>query len=79
MHPFIEVPIYCNTPNSSTLKDLGIESTMDQYEIRQGYLNMDKVLAFYPSNEIPDETIVHCDGDTFSVALSMDRFLKIIG
>jgi hypothetical protein len=75
---FIELPIYCHTDATTELKDLGIKSSMDDYSIRTGCINADRVQAFYESDAERVETILHVDGDTFSIALPYNKVKEVL-
>lgn len=70
---FGEFPIYCHTDNTYSTKQLGIEPDHDDYDIREGSINVDHILGFYPDKQ-NENTIVEIDGQTFEVAMTYSAF-----
>lgn len=75
---WIEVPIFCNTNKTSEFKDLGIECNYDDFEIRMGMIDVDKIIGFYPTSK-NETTIIHLlSGESFEVNVKYSVFKNIL-
>lgn len=75
---WIEVPIFCNTVKTSQLKDLGIETNDEDFEVRTGLIDADKIVGAYPDGQNKTTIINVLSGDTFELDLSFNEFKKLL-
>lgn len=69
MAKWIEVPIFCNTKKTSALKELGLEVNDEDFEVRIGMINADKITGFYPDYNA-NSTVIHLtNGESFEIDL----------
>jgi hypothetical protein len=73
---FIEVPIVCNNPEMSALKELNIPIDGDMYDVRMGKINVLLLQAYYPDDK--GKVICSVGGEEFSVDLPYNEFDKLI-
>lgn len=74
---WIEVPIVCNTDETSSKIGLGLDVDDSEYDIRTGCVNMDKIIGFYPS-ENKKATILSYSDTSFEVDIEYNQFKKLL-
>lgn len=72
MH-WLEVPILCHTPETSSLKELNLDVNDDLYDIRTGSINLDKITGFYPTADRKNTIVAYSDTE-FEIVIPYNQF-----
>lgn len=87
--PWITVPVICIIEDLEAdqirqanviLENLNLplkELPPPETEIRQGELNTNHIVLYYPSND-PNKTIVECVNEHYSIAMSKESFKTLL-
>lgn len=76
MARFINVPILCNSEETASLREIGIPVNDEQYDVRQGVVNLDRVVGFYPTGD-DKHVIVAYDGTEFEICMSFKELYDL--
>jgi len=77
---FVEVPILCydGSSNIELEETLGIKlNESDTTEVRIGYIDLNKLIAFYPRVDA-STTIIELGNDMYVLDLTVEELLEII-